>query len=61
MAKMLMVLTLVQAAPDEGLTFGELLAAIPHDAAAIVIYLLVGVSVGLVFWSGRRGGPKATS
>ena len=48
----------MQAAVDEGLTFGEILADIPHDAAAIVVYILVGFSVGLVVWSGRRGAPR---
>ena len=49
---------LAQDAAEEGLTFGELLSNIPHDAAAIVVYVLVGFSVGLVVWSGRRSAGK---
>ena len=48
------ILALLQAAEEEGLTLGEVLADIPHDAAAIVVYVLVGFSVALVIWSGRR-------
>ena len=43
---------------DTGLTAAEMLASIPHDAAAIVVYLLVGFSVGLVIWSGRKSGSS---
>ena len=56
--KALTLFTLIQAAGEEGLTLGKILADIPHDAAAIVVYVLVGFSVGLVIWSGRRGTPR---
>lgn len=56
--KALTIFALVQGTQDDGLTFGEVLANIPHDAAAIVVYVLVGVSIGLVIWSGRRGTPR---
>lgn len=53
----LSIFALLQATSEDGLTFGEVLSNIPHDAAAIVVYVLVGFSVGLVVWSGRRRGP----
>jgi len=40
----------------DGLTFGKILADIPHDAAAIVVYLLIAVSI-IVVWRANR--PKA--
>ena len=56
--KALTLFSSIQATVDEGLTFTEVLADIPHDAAAIVVYILVGFSIGLVVWSGRRGAPR---
>ena len=56
--KALTMLALLQGGADEGLTFGEVLANIPHDAAAMVVYVLVAFSVGLVVWAGRRGQDK---
>jgi hypothetical protein len=56
--KTLTMLALLQGEVDEGLTLGEIIAGIPHDAAAIVVYVLVGASIGLVVWSGRRSGPR---
>ncbi len=53
---------MLQSLDDDGLTFAEVLAGIPHDPASIVVYLLVFGSVGLVIWSGRkRGNPPARS
>lgn len=48
------LVSLIQAGQEEGLTAAEMLSSIPHDAAAIVVYVLVGFSVGLVVWSGRK-------
>lgn len=47
---------------DEGLTFGEVISNIPHDAAAIVIYVLIAVFIGFI-WRGSRSSnapPEAT-
>lgn len=41
---------------DDGLTAAEILAAMPHDAAAFVIYALVAVCVYLVWWAHRHAG-----
>lgn len=41
---------------ETGLTWGEVLRDIPHDAPAIVIYLLT-VVCGWVIWKGSRGTP----
>ena len=58
--KALTLFNTMQAASDEGLTLAKILADIPSDPAAIVVYILVGFSVGLVVWSGRRGAPRKT-
>ena len=51
----LTLLPIIQAAAtDEGLTMGEILADIPHDAASIFIYVLILVSVGWVIRAGRK-------
>jgi hypothetical protein len=44
------------ASGDHGLTFREILADIPHDAAAIFVYLLVALSI-VVVWRANR--PKS--
>jgi hypothetical protein len=41
---------------DDGLTAAEILAAVPHDAAAIVVYTLVAACVVLVWWAHRHAG-----
>lgn len=49
------LLPIIQAAAgDEGLSIAEVLADIPHDAASIVIYALIVVSVGFVIRAGRQ-------
>lgn len=45
-------LLLIQAA-DGGLTLKEIVSDIPHDAAAIFVYLLLIGSVALVWKTGR--------
>ena len=40
---------------DDGLTWREVLAGLPHDPASIVVLLFVIVSVALVIWAGRPG------
>ena len=52
------MISAAQNSADEGLTFSEVLAALPTDPASIaVIGMLLG-SVALVVWSGRRSGGK---
>jgi hypothetical protein len=48
-----MIATILQAT-DDGLSFGEILAGIPHDAAAIFTYALLAGAVYVV-WRGSRG------
>jgi hypothetical protein len=36
------------------LSFGEIVGGIPHDAGAVVAYLLIGLFVAAV-WAGSRG------
>lgn len=38
---------------DDGLTFHEVLSDIPHDAAAIFVYLLVAIFVFFIWWGSR--------
>jgi hypothetical protein len=45
---------LLQAAPSEGLTWGEILSGIPHDGPAVFIYLLTAGAVGWVVWANRK-------
>ena len=43
---------------DQGLTLSELVANIPHDLSAMVVYALL-VGSGLFVWrSGRSAGPS---
>lgn len=44
---------------DDGLTIAEVVANIPHDGAAIVVYALVIGSVALVWRAGRSRPPAA--
>lgn len=41
---------------DEGLTFREVLQNIPHDGPAVVIYLMLAVFAGLIWWGSRNSG-----
>lgn len=40
------------------LTLREVLADLPHDAGAVVVYLMIALFVGLV-WLGGRNRPRA--
>lgn len=54
---------LIQAAAEAGanhMTVGRVFADIPHDAAAIVVYVLSAVSVGWVVIAGRRKHDQKT-
>lgn len=57
------ILTMVSQA--NGLTLEEVISDIPHDAAAIVVYVLIAGSVYLLWWANRRsgktGGPSPDS
>lgn len=39
--------------PDDGLTFGEILANIPHDPSAFVLYALLFASLAFIWRAGR--------
>lgn len=57
-------LTALQAlpAPEDRLTFAEVLDDVPLDPASLFVYVLLAVGVAWVVWSGRsRGGrpPRA--
>ena len=54
----LILMSAAQVASDDGLTFGEMLADIPHDTASLFVYVLLAVSIGAVVWAGRRRGPR---
>ena len=45
----------------DGLTLSEVLADIPHDLPAMVVYVLIAAFVGFIWWGSRRGdaGPAA--
>jgi hypothetical protein len=46
---------------DDGLTLREVLADIPHDVPAMVVYVLIALFVGFIWWGSRGGdaGPAA--
>jgi hypothetical protein len=51
---------MMQAAVDDGLTLGEVVRDLPHDAGAIVVYVLMLGFIGLMWYGNRRkssGGP----
>ncbi len=43
---------IAQAAAD-GLTLGRILSDIPHDTAAIIVYVMIAVFAGFI-WAGSR-------
>ena len=57
------IAALAQARPDDGFGFGDIVSALPTDAASIFTLLLLLVSLGLVIWFGRpkrgKGGKPA--
>ena len=48
-----MLAFILQAQAEEGLTIGKILSDIPHDAAAIFVYVLIAVFAALI-WLGNR-------
>jgi hypothetical protein len=42
------------------LTFAKVLADIPHDTAALVVYLVLAAFLGFI-WHGSRGGSADTN
>ena len=48
------ILQAVVSTDDDGLTLAEIVADIPHDAAAIFVYMLLGASLFAVIWFGAR-------
>lgn len=51
-------MTIVQEAAQGGLTLERVLNDIPHDAGAIVIYVLLAVFIGFI-WYGNRHKSKS--
>ncbi|MGH7573636.1 MAG: hypothetical protein ACREM1_00665 [Longimicrobiales bacterium] len=47
------MLALVALIQDDGLTVREVLSNIPHDAAAIFVYLLLALFIGFIWWGSR--------
>ena len=45
----------------DGLTLREVIADIPHDVPAMVVYVLIALFVGFIWWGSRGGdaGPAA--
>lgn len=42
---------------DDGLTFGDVLRNLPHDAGALVVYGLVIAFVGFIWHGSRQKNP----
>lgn len=47
--------------PEDGLTFSEVVANVPHDPVSIFTYLLLIVTYGGIFWIGRHRRPGGTA
>jgi hypothetical protein len=47
---------LMQAPPSDGLTLAEIIRDIPHDAGAIVAYVMILIFIGFI-WLGSRRKP----
>ena len=53
---------------DDGLTLREVIADIPHDVPAMVVYVIIALFVGFIWWGSRgknvgsaTGSPTPTS
>jgi hypothetical protein len=55
-----MMISMLAALQDNGLTVTEVIRDIPHDGPAIVIYAMLALFVGLV-WAGSRKGASLTT
>ena len=49
----------IQAA-DDGLTLRDIVADIPHDAGALVVYAFMAIFLGFI-WYGNKARPKSPS
>ena len=45
---------LIMQQADGGLTLSEILSDIPHDAGALVVYVLIAAFVGFIWYGTRR-------
>jgi hypothetical protein len=46
---------------EDGLTLREILTNIPHNAAAIVVYVLLAVLVGFIWYGSRNSSAPPSS
>lgn len=52
---------------DNGLTLREVISDIPHDGPAMIVYVLIAIFVGFIWWGSRgdagptAGGPTSPS
>ena len=46
-------MTIAQQA-DQGLTLHEIVSDIPHDAGAIIIYVVLAVFIGFIWYGNRK-------
>lgn len=46
---------------DDGLTFREVIQNIPHDGPAVVIYLMLALFAGFIWWGSRNSGGGTPS
>lgn len=57
MSVLMLTYVLQEAAADNGLTLGEMLSDIPHDGAAIFVYILITMALVFVIRAGRKKSP----
>ena len=47
-------MTIVQEAAEGGLTLERVLRDIPHDAGAMIIYVLIALFIGFIWYGNRQ-------
>jgi hypothetical protein len=52
------IMFIIQAAQDDGLSFGYFIANIPHDAPAIVGYVILIAFAAFIWWGTRSSGKR---
>jgi hypothetical protein len=51
---------MIQSAVDDGLTFGDVVRDLPHDAGALVVYVLMLGFIGFIWYGSRRRSAGAS-
>ena len=52
---------ILQLQEDDGLTLREIIQNIPHDGAAVVVYVLLAIFIGFIWMGSRNSGKSDTT